>query len=84
VAVAEAAASEAEAGAPEAATPAAREETPSLEEALATLAEPGGAERLGPHLPELLEHCVPLFEAADPVAAEPIIERLRGRGGNDG
>lgn len=62
-------------------TPAASgaEPTPTLEQALAMLAQPDGAQRLTPHLPELLERCVPLFEAAGPSVAAPVIERLRAR-----
>ncbi len=55
--------------------------TPTLEQALAMLAEPDGAQRLAPHLPELLERCAALFEAAEPSVAAPVIERLRERVG---
>jgi len=56
--------------------------TPTLEEALALLTEPDGAQRLAPHMAELLERCMPLFEAAEPSVAAPVVERLRERVGD--
>jgi diguanylate cyclase (GGDEF)-like protein len=80
-----ASADERPAGEPEAAdTDDAAPARPNLDEALAMLDEPGGAERLAPHLPELLERCEPLFRAADPAVAGPVIERLRAAVRGDG